>query len=55
MNSAKTNDFLDFFRNQIQVEFMEDNYPSTDLSADYTSYQHVLKWIHNDNDSGLAK
>jgi hypothetical protein len=34
---------------------MEDNYPSTDLSVDHTSCQHVLKWIHNGNDGGLAK
>jgi hypothetical protein len=34
---------------------MEDNYPSTNISANYASCQHVLKRIHNGNDGGLAK
>jgi hypothetical protein len=34
---------------------MEDYNPSTDISANLPSFQHVLKGIHNDNDGGLVK
>ena len=34
---------------------MKDKYPSTDIFSNHTSFQHVLKWIHNGNEGGLVK
>jgi hypothetical protein len=34
---------------------MEDDYPFTDFYAYYPSCQHVLKWIYDNNDGGIAK
>jgi hypothetical protein len=55
MSSTKTSDFLDLHRHKIQVKLLEDNYPFTNISANYTSHQHVLKWIYNGNDGGFVK
>jgi hypothetical protein len=44
-----------FRRNEFQVKILEDNYPSTDFFADDLSCQYILKWIHDENDGGVAK
>jgi len=49
ISSVKTNEFLDF----VQTKSKSNN-PSTDLYANDPSCQHILKWIHNDNENGLT-
>ena len=55
ISSAKINDFFDFCRNKLEIEFLQDENPFIIFSPNHPSSEDELKWIEMGYNQGLAK